>query len=60
MLEIEEANARQLAARARAGSKARGAASADADAHRRLLGAIVAAAQAGDLAALEACWRRTS
>ena len=53
VLEIEEANARQLAARARGRLEGARRARADADEHRRLLGAIVAAAQAGDVAALE-------
>jgi RNA polymerase sigma-70 factor (ECF subfamily) len=53
VLEIEEGNARQLAARARARLEGARRVSADADSHRRLLSAFVAAAQAGDLAALE-------
>jgi RNA polymerase sigma-70 factor (ECF subfamily) len=53
VLELEEANARQLAARARARLEGARRVSAGADEHRRLLGAIVRAAQAGDLAALE-------
>lgn len=48
-----EANARQLAARARKKLAGGRRAKADADEHRRLLGAIVGAAQAGDVAALE-------
>ena len=41
-------------------SKAHGGSSADADEHRRLLDAFVAAAQAGDLSALEDLLARTS
>ena len=54
VLELSEANARQLASRARghlAGERRRG--SAGPDEQRRLLEAIVVAAQAGDLAGLE-------
>ena len=54
VLEIEEPNARQLAARARTRLEGARRTSADADEHRRLLAAIVAAAQAGEVAALEA------
>lgn len=52
-LDIGEANARQLASRARGKLDGGRRAKADAEAHRRLLGAIVGAAQAGDVAALE-------
>ena len=52
-LEISEANARQLASRARGKLEGGRRAKADADAHRRLLEAIVKAAQAGDVQALE-------
>jgi len=52
-LEISEANARQLASRARGKLEGGRRAKADAEAHRRLLEAIVNAAQAGDVAALE-------
>lgn len=52
-LEIGEANARQLASRARGKLGGGRRANADADAHRRLLEAIVNAAQAGDVKALE-------
>jgi RNA polymerase sigma-70 factor (ECF subfamily) len=53
VLELSEANARQLASRARGKLEGGRRTTADADAQRRLLGAIVAAAQAGDVAALE-------
>src|SRR4051795_13660922 len=53
VLEIEEANARQLSARARGRLEGARRRSADAEEHRRLLTAIVAAAQAGELAQLE-------
>lgn len=52
-LDIGVANARQLASRARKKLEGGRRVKADADEHRRLLGAIVAAAQAGDVAALE-------
>lgn len=52
-LEISEANARQLASRARGKLEGGRRAKADAEEHRRLLEAIVNAAQAGDVAALE-------
>ena len=52
-LEISEANARQLASRARGKLEGGRRAKADAEAHRRLLEAIVKAAQAGDVQALE-------
>jgi len=52
-LEISEANARQLASRARGKLEGGRRTQADTDAHRRLLEAIVNAAQAGDVAALE-------
>lgn len=52
-LELSEANARQLASRARKKLEGGRRVKADASAHRRLLGAIVAAAQAGDVAELE-------
>ncbi|MBE2317751.1 RNA polymerase sigma factor SigJ [Solirubrobacter sp. CPCC 204708] len=52
-LQLTEANARQLAARARKKLAGGRRAKADAATHRRLLNAIVAAAQAGDVAALE-------
>jgi len=52
-LEISEANARQLASRARGKLEGGRRAKADAEAHRRLLEAIVNAAQAGDVEALE-------
>jgi len=52
-LELSEANARQLSSRARRKLDGGRRAKADADAHRRLLEAIVAAAQAGDVKALE-------
>ena len=52
-LEFSEANARQLSSRARKKLDGGRRAKADADAHRRLLDAIVAAAQAGDVKALE-------
>jgi RNA polymerase sigma-70 factor (ECF subfamily) len=54
VLEIGEANARQLASRARAKLEGGRRAKASEDAHRRLLDAIVRAAQAGDVKALEA------
>lgn len=53
VLEIGEANARQLAARARGKLEGGRRAKADSEAHRRLLDAIVKAAQAGDVEALE-------
>jgi len=53
VLELSEANARQLSSRARKKLEGGRRAKADADAHRRLLDAIVAAAQAGDVKALE-------
>jgi RNA polymerase sigma-70 factor (ECF subfamily) len=53
-LEVSEANARQLAARARRKLAGGRRVRASADEHRRLLDAIVAAAQAGDVQALEA------
>ncbi|RKQ93313.1 RNA polymerase sigma-70 factor (ECF subfamily) [Solirubrobacter pauli] len=52
-LEISEANARQLAARARGKLEGGRRTTADAETHRRLLEAIVNAAQAGDVEALE-------
>ncbi|MDA0183798.1 RNA polymerase sigma-70 factor [Solirubrobacter phytolaccae] len=53
VLQVGEANARQLASRARGKLEGGRRAKADAEAHRRLLDAIVAAAQAGDVQALE-------
>jgi RNA polymerase sigma-70 factor, ECF subfamily len=52
-LALSEANARQLASRARKKLEGGRRMKAGADEHRRLLDAIVAAAQAGDVAALE-------
>src|SRR3984893_572386 len=53
ILQIEEANARQLATRARKHVTDERRATVSADEQRRLLGAFIHAAQEGDLAALE-------
>ena len=54
VLETSEANARQLASRARAHLDRERGAVVTADEHDRMLGAFLAAAQSGDLASLEA------
>ncbi len=54
VLETSEANARQLASRARAHLDRERGAVVSAEEHDRMLGAFIAASQSGDLAALEA------
>ena len=58
VLETSEANARQLASRARAHLDRERGAVVTAEEHDRMLGAFVAAAQSGDLAVLEAVLTR--